>query len=186
MALLAETIVEEFFNYHRCFTIRGVKKGNDEIDLLAVQLTNKKTRQPLHIEVQVSLNPVTYISKWTPQLCSQLNIKSSSAMNRSEEQLRECCQEWVCSKFTHPKKAKLRNELYPSQKWQFMLVHGRVKDERELEMLHEFGVDTIDIADIINELAETTYKRTGTSSIGRDIINLYKLAKENSNNTSEE
>ena len=35
MALLAEALVEEWLNRTGYFTIRGIKAGNDEIDLLA-------------------------------------------------------------------------------------------------------------------------------------------------------
>ena len=38
MALLAEEIVEEWLNRQGYFTIRGIKMGVQEIDLLAVQL----------------------------------------------------------------------------------------------------------------------------------------------------
>ena len=37
MSLLAEVVVEEWLNRRGYFTIRGVKLGNDEIDLLAMR-----------------------------------------------------------------------------------------------------------------------------------------------------
>jgi len=37
MALLAEEIVEEWLNHQGNFTIRGIKLGVNEIDLLAVK-----------------------------------------------------------------------------------------------------------------------------------------------------
>jgi hypothetical protein len=39
MALLAEELVEEWLNRQGCFTIRGIKIGVHEIDLLAVKHT---------------------------------------------------------------------------------------------------------------------------------------------------
>jgi hypothetical protein len=37
MSLLAEVVVEEWLNRRGYFTIRGVKLGNDEIDILAIR-----------------------------------------------------------------------------------------------------------------------------------------------------
>jgi len=39
MALLAEEVVEEWLNRKGYFTIRGVKVGVDEIDILAIRPT---------------------------------------------------------------------------------------------------------------------------------------------------
>jgi hypothetical protein len=37
MALLDEQLVEEWLNRQNFFTMRGIKSGNDEIDLLAIR-----------------------------------------------------------------------------------------------------------------------------------------------------
>ena len=37
MSLLAEAVVEEWLNRQGYFTIRGIKLGNDEIDILAIR-----------------------------------------------------------------------------------------------------------------------------------------------------
>ncbi|MCG3166088.1 MAG: hypothetical protein POELPBGB_01864 [Bacteroidia bacterium] len=178
MSLLAETIVEEYFNYNGYFTIRGVKKGHDEIDLLAVRLANKNKIEAIHIEVQVSTKPVGYISKYTDTLAQELNIRHKlSARPRSEEVLKKCVDEWVRKKYTHPKKAALRKKLFPNQKWQFVFVHGNVRDKKELEFIREHSIDTIDIKSFIIYMADTHLKRFGTSSVGRDIINVFKLFK---------
>lgn len=175
MALIAENIVEEYLNQNRYFTIRGVKMGVNEIDLLAVRLSNQQKRDALHVEVQVSENPVKYISNLTKKLSNELGKNASSATVRTEEQLRECVEDWVKRKFNHPKKEKVRSYLYPSGKWKFQLVHGNVKDERELELIRACGVETVDVRLIIEELANNGRKQFRTSSIGRDIINLFKM-----------
>ena len=46
MALLAEEIVEEWLNRQGYFTIRGVKVGVHEIDLLAVRSTATQVGSP--------------------------------------------------------------------------------------------------------------------------------------------
>ena len=52
MALLAEEIVEEWLNRQGYFTIRGVKVGVHEIDLLAVKWQKDGKAECRHIEVQ--------------------------------------------------------------------------------------------------------------------------------------
>jgi hypothetical protein len=176
MALIAETIVEEYHNYLGYFTIRGVKKGSDEMDLLAIKVSNKNKIEALHIEVQVSHKPVRYISDFIAEL-HVAGRSTSHAANRTEEELRQCCQAWVKKKFDHPRKQAVRNKLFPNQQWKYILVHGNVRSGKELEILEELGVETVDIRIIIEQMISTYLKRYGTSSVGRDIINLFKLFK---------
>ena len=62
MALLAEQIVEEWLNRRGYFTMRGIKHGVNEVDLLGIRSSNG-TIVGVHVEVQVSVNPNAYISK---------------------------------------------------------------------------------------------------------------------------
>jgi hypothetical protein len=62
MSLLAEVVVEEWLNRQGYFTIRGVKLGNDEIDILAIRPLANGTIERRHIEVSVSTNPISYFS----------------------------------------------------------------------------------------------------------------------------
>ena len=63
MALLAEEIVEEWLNRQGYFTIRGIKMGVQEIDLLAVKWQIDGKAECRHVEVQASMRPVSYISR---------------------------------------------------------------------------------------------------------------------------
>jgi hypothetical protein len=63
MALLAEEIVEEWLNRQGFFTIRGIKMGVQEIDLLAIKWQADGKAECRHIEVQASMRPVSYISQ---------------------------------------------------------------------------------------------------------------------------
>ena len=59
MALLAESLVEEWLNRQGFFTIRGVRAGVDELDLLAVRPSkNSNGLEARHVEVQMSVNPI--------------------------------------------------------------------------------------------------------------------------------
>jgi hypothetical protein len=179
MALIAETVVEEYFNYHGFFTIRGLRLGLDEIDILAIRVANKNKIECRHIEVQVSEKPVNYISKFTPELKKELNIESiSSAKPRNDEVLKKCVEGWIQKKFTHPLKIKARNKLFPNQNWKYWFVHGKVRDDKELAIMQQHSITTIDIRVMMEELASTYLKRNRTSSTGRDIINLFRLFYE--------
>lgn len=57
MALLAEELVEEWLNRNEFFTIRGIKLGYHEIDLLAIGFEDGKTICR-HDEVQASARPI--------------------------------------------------------------------------------------------------------------------------------
>jgi hypothetical protein len=60
MAMLAEEIVEEWLNRNGYFTIRGIKVGVHEIDLLALAVRGSVI-EARHIEVQASIRPVSYL-----------------------------------------------------------------------------------------------------------------------------
>jgi hypothetical protein len=90
MALLDEQLVEEWLNRQNFFTIRGIKSGVDEIDLLAIRPTTEGL-DCWHVEVQISYRPVGYIGGDT------------NARKRNEMQLRAGVEQWVTKKFTSPR-----------------------------------------------------------------------------------
>ena len=116
MALLDEQLVEEWLNRQNFFTMRGIKSGNDEIDLLAIRPTPEGLAC-WHVEVQISYGPVGYIGG------------DNSERKRTDKELREGVEQWVTKKFTSPKKAKRLNEILPNAKWRKFLVHAVLKDE---------------------------------------------------------
>jgi len=139
MALLAESLVEEWLNRDGFFTIRGVKHGVGEMDLLAVR------HQPdgvigWHVEVQASFRPVSYISKRTSDMVAAFGGKPTSARKRTPEQVKLCARAWVESKFGAAKKVQLRERLWPGVKWAFHLVHAVVLEPCELEVFKNEGV----------------------------------------------
>ena len=62
MALLAESLVEEWLNRDGYFTIRGLKHGLGEMDLLAVRPQSDGV-VGWHVEVTVSFRPIGYIAR---------------------------------------------------------------------------------------------------------------------------
>ncbi len=63
MALIAEELVEEWLNQQKYFTIRNLKSGQNEIDLLGVKLNGKSKNQLVHVEVMVSHSPMSWICR---------------------------------------------------------------------------------------------------------------------------
>jgi hypothetical protein len=106
MALLAESLVEEWLNRNRFFTIRGIKHGLAEIDLLAIRHEADTSVTGWHVEVQVSFRPVGYIAKLSGDMARALNRARTDASARTPDQIETCASAWVQSKFKADAKAR--------------------------------------------------------------------------------
>jgi hypothetical protein len=151
MALLAEEIVEEWLNRQGYFTIRGVKLGVHEIDLLAVRstATGLECRQ---IEVQASVRPVSYITRVSKEVQKETGRAAGSAKLREEQELRQGVREWIHKKYDHPRKKQVREQLAPGRPWTRELVVHRLKYEVERAMIAGAGVTVWDLSDVVAEL----------------------------------
>ena len=134
MALLAESLVEEWLNRDGYFTIRGLKHGVGEIDLLAVRLLPDGSVEGRHVEVQVSFRPVGYIGRRTADMMTEFGGGRASARTRTPEQVDICARQWVEDKFRDKEKGQLRERLWSGVGWSFHLVHAVVREPRELEV----------------------------------------------------
>ena len=150
MSLLAEEIVEEWLNRQGYFTIRGVKLGVHEIDLLAVR-PSKTGLECRHIEVQASMRPMSYLTNLPKAIQKATGRKPKSAKLRSEEELQQGVREWIAGKFDDPHKAKLKNKLGPGP-WSREVVLHIVKHERELELLSQSGITIHRLKDVVRQL----------------------------------
>lgn len=175
MALLAESLVEEWLNRDGYFTIRGVKHGVEEMDLLAVRphLNGVVGR---HVEVQISFRPVTYIAKLTDALAKQFGVNRRSARVRTPEQIQLCAREWVNAKFRARDKAQLRERLWPGVAWTFHLVHAVVKDLRELEVFEAEGVTCLPFHELLSSLSRRS-EHSFSSSAGGDLAEIVSYSK---------
>jgi hypothetical protein len=162
MALLDEQLVEEWLNRQNFFTMRGIKSGNDEIDLLAIR-PKPEGLECWHVEVQISYRPVNYIGGDT------------NARKRTKNELREGVEQWVAKKFTSPKKAKRRNEILPDAKWRYFLVHAVLKDEAELTIMEELGVELIPYKRVLEDLRSE--KKSKSSSAASGIVEMLNYLK---------
>jgi len=150
MALLAEELVEEWLNRKGFFTIRGIKLGVHEIDLLAVRQMGK-TLECRHLEVQASVRPVSYMTRLPKDVQKASGRAATSAMVRTDDELRQGISEWIEKKYDHPKKRKLRNQLAPGP-WSRELVVHQIKFEYELELVKEAGITVHSLSNVLREL----------------------------------
>jgi hypothetical protein len=153
MAILAESLVEEWLNRERFFTVRGVKHGLGEIDLLAIRHELAATVIGWHVEVQASFRPVRYVAKLTGEMARASNRARTNAGARTPEQVETCARDWVQSKFKADDKAKVRERLWPNVQWSYHLVHAVVRERRELEVFQQEGVTCHPFGDLLEELS---------------------------------
>jgi len=79
------------------FTIRGVKIGVHEMDLLAIRFTATGL-DCRHIEVQASVRPVSYLTRVPKAIQKETGRAAGSARLREEQELRQRVHEWVRKK----------------------------------------------------------------------------------------
>jgi hypothetical protein len=161
MALLDEELVEQWLNQKKFFTMRGIKCGVDEIDLLAINYADG-AMTCWHVEVQVSFRPVGYVGGDT------------SARKRTDAELKVGVAQWVQKKFTSDKKKLKRDSILPNANWQFVLVCAELKDEAEIPLMEELGVQVIRYRDVLNEVIAK--KEHQTSSIANNIIEILQYS----------
>lgn len=178
MALLAESLVEEWLNRKSFFTIRGVKHGVREMDLLAIRRQQDGTVAGWHVEVQVSFRPVGYICKTTDELVGKTDRSKSSAKSRTQQQLESCATKWVDEKFRSPPKAKVRDQLWPGLTWTHFLVHGVVREQRELECIRKLNVQVIPFTKILLEICHTGPQELSASA-GGDLAEVVRYYRDN-------
>ena len=135
MARVAETIVEDWLNRQGYFTIRGLKRGQNEIDLLAY---HPRKGEALHVEVTSSMAPAGWIG------------------GLSYTRLEEGIERFVNKKYHKHSVRQMRNELCPNvDEWRLMLVHGRMKNaEEQRSLLEDRRIEVRSLLGILNELAE--------------------------------
>jgi hypothetical protein len=170
MAILAEEIVEEWLNRQGYFTIRGIKMGVHEIDLLAVKWLENGKAECRHIEVQASMRPVSFISR-VPKKDQKAGRRPSSA-KRSDEELKQGVTEWVETKFLRTDKRALMVSLWNGD-WSSELVVNVVKSEKEVELIASHGIKILRLNEIVSSLATDRFV-IGSAS-GADIVDLIHM-----------
>jgi Holliday junction resolvase-like predicted endonuclease len=160
MALLAEEIVEEWLRRDGHFTMRGIRVGNGEIDLLAVKRWPDDKVVCRHIEVQAAIRAISYITHDT------------SAKHLTNEKLREQVEKWVSKKFRLRQKKEIMKSLWDAS-WTSELVVNDVRYEEEIPVIEEYGVTVHRLKHVIEELASGRLLVPRAS--GADLVDLVQL-----------
>lgn len=149
MAFIAETYVEEWLNRQGYFTIRGVKKGHEEMDLLAVRAEDGGVTG-WHVEVTVSFRPIGYIAR-EPAAGSG---RGSFVRKRTPDQARSFAKAWIEKKFAGAAKLAIRDRLWPGARWSRHLVHGAVRYPDELLAFEAEGVTCHPFHRLLSDLSQ--------------------------------
>jgi hypothetical protein len=154
MALLAESLVEEWLNRSGFFTMRGIKHGVGEMDLLGIRREPGGSITGWHVEVQASFRPIGYIAKLTTDLAGKADKKRSrtSAVARSPNEVEACARDWVRAKFHAADKTRLRETLWPGVAWSYHLVHAVVREPRKLAVFESEAVKCHPFQEVLSEL----------------------------------
>ncbi|MDP1652244.1 MAG: hypothetical protein Q8L56_05920 [Rhodocyclaceae bacterium] len=171
MALLAESLVEEWLNRAGYFTVRGIRAGVDELDLLAVRPRQDGALEARHVEVQVSTNPVAYISPLTDEQTKTLGKKKTSAWARPDDVLQESVTAWVTKKYFSPTKLKARDRAWPGVHWTFQFVHGKARHPEEIDLIASHGIETIRFYEVLKSLS-SNLSGAPKGSAGSDIADM--------------
>jgi len=151
MSILAEEIVEEWLNRNGYFTIRGIKLGVHEIDILAIKLGLEIEAR--HIEVHASSNPISYLCQLSKRLRKETGRSPQSTKPRSVKEIEESVTEWLDKKYHQKKKRELRHSLYPGN-WKYELVIHKIKYDNEIEVIKRKRIKISYLSDIIKSISK--------------------------------
>lgn len=173
MALLAETLVEEWLNRQGFLTVRGVRDGVNEMDILAVRLRPLEKAEPetWHVEVQSSFRPMNYLTPLSKSLQAKTNKGAGAAIARTPEMVRECVRTWIEKKYEKPKMLKHRDFFCPESTWKRVLVHAVVRHEEELAEFRRQDIELVPLERVLEALCPPI-RPAFTASAGTDIADL--------------
>jgi hypothetical protein len=177
MALLAEELVEEWLNRLGYFTIRGIKIGVHEIDILAVK-SSPDGLQCRQVEVQASMRPVSYISRVPAAVQKVTGRSPTSSKARMEDELQQGVAEWIAKKYDHREKVQVRDKLAPGRIWTRELVVHVVKHSRELELMRAAGIVVHELTTVVRELKGKLLLQGAVGAHLSDLVALADKANE--------
>jgi hypothetical protein len=160
MAFLAETLVDEWLNRQGYFTVRGLKDGVSEIDLLGVR-RGTSGLEACHAEVQASFRPVGYITPLTETDVAGFAKSRTSAKERPAPLLRRSVAAWVAKKFTAPEKVAARERAWPGLTWRYVFVHAVVREPSELALIAEHGIQVVPFHAVLHQLKHVSATQRG-------------------------
>jgi hypothetical protein len=153
MAILAESLVDEWLNRAGFFTVRGIKHGVGEIDLLGVR-PRKSALEGWHVEVQASFRPIGYIASLPGKAHVGFAKSRTSMKKRPPDLMESAAAAWVEKKFRSKSKRDARESAWPGLEWKYILVHAAVRWPAEVEAIAHNGVEVIPLYRVLSELGK--------------------------------
>ncbi|XLZ71416.1 hypothetical protein ABT364_05460 [Massilia sp. SR12] len=172
MALLAESLVDEWLNRKGFFTVRGVRHGVGEIDLLGVR-QGSQSMEARHVEVQASFRPIGYITPLPAKALEGFAKSKTSMKARQLEQLEASVGAWVEKKFTSSSKCAARDLAWKGLQWKFVLVHAVVRDQNELILIESHGIELIPLHRVLGELGQGNGIKGGAGTDLSEVIEYF-------------
>lgn len=166
MAFLAETLVDEWLNRQGYFTVRGLKDGVSEMDLLGVR-PGSDGLEGCHVEVQASFRPVGYITPIAKEHLAGFAKSRTSAKSRPEVVLQRSVAAWVEKKFTSKGKIGARERAWPGLRWRYIFVHAVVREPLELSLIAKHGIKVVPFHAVLHQLKHVSASQRGGA--GTDI-----------------
>jgi hypothetical protein len=159
---IGEEVVQEWLNRDGHFTIRGIRIGNNEIDILAVKLAGGAcTRR--HIEITLSTNAIGYIS-------------TGSAKKVADDELKQAVDAWIEKKFS-ARAEEMKQRLCPGD-WTKELVVGDIRHEEEITILENAGIRVHRLTAILSEMETPPERTIVKTAAGADLFNLMMFVKK--------
>jgi hypothetical protein len=141
------------------------------MDILAIRKDDNQM-ELRHYEVHASVNAVSYITSVPKAIQKATGRARDSAKRRSLEEIDLGVKEWIEQKFTMPKKAAMRERLWPGN-WSFHFVVNDVKHQEELEAFRWTSVEIIELRIILDQLRART--QDSYTAASKDPIDLMLL-----------
>lgn len=148
--------------------------GVGEMDILAIRPLPNGGHDCRHLEVTLSINPISYISKVPKEIQKQSHKSPNNAKKRDEAELRQGVAEWIASKFDDKGKAELRQRLCPGN-WSRELVLNVVKHQEEIALFKEAGIEVRFLTWMLSEMGRRD--NVIQAAAGADLFNLVQLRK---------
>lgn len=157
---LAQRLVVLSLESQGYFVMEGIKAGRKEADILALLLDNKgDVVERLHVEVHVNSHPI--------------GLLRGKGRIESGKTPAQCADEFIDKKFLDSQLVATIEARLGSSKYKRILVHGRLKDRSQLEILKARGIQCAHL----NELIENALRGRPVAEFKR-IIEITRLESD--------
>ncbi len=136
---MAQSLVRSAYQSLGYFVIEGIKIGVREIDLLAVRLdSNSSVVERLHIEVQISSNPIGV-------------LRDRSEFGETFKNPQASAKSYIQKKYNHKLIVNMIKSYFGKHKYCKVFVHGKLKRPDQLDVFRKSGIETIAISELVKQ-----------------------------------